>query len=346
MKQVKCRGELKYRGDVILLMLLMAMGCEYTTSTSTENFAQPKTAKPTDVHPPRNIGPKNALVRSDSRAISPVADPCVLDQRGLIEIAPEPMRVKERRLAAWQREFDIQSPKALQNLLPVFGDSQTFALVSAELSFGISGGRPFDGGCIRFRYLTLEQPKKTVARLLNQHNFVLLEKSSGNTTELSSKERRLRVSVGTNENLTTQLDGVIRLRRSKNLRVEQLIDEASVSFAKAQLAQGIEYGIYSSGRRGLKFAGLERMTWRTRQTLEETIAHIERAGFSRIKDHLSVWKKQNETYTFRTYEAGNLSIFWQKKWTHKDWASRFSRSLTPVASPLATPKPLKQSVNE
>ena len=346
MKQVKCTSGLTHRGDVVLLMLLVVMGCEYKFSTSKANLNQHETAKPTDARPPRKIGSNSALIRSDSGSVLPVADPCAFDQRGLIEIVPEPTRVKERRLAAWQREFDIQSPKPLQNLLPVFGDSETFALVSAELSLGLSGGRPFDGGCIRFRYLALEQPNKTVNRLVNQHKFTLLRKSSGNTMELFSKEERLRLSVGTNENLTTQLDGVIRLKGSENLSAKQFTKKASVEFAKAPLVPGIEYGIYSSGRKGLKFAGLERLTWRTRQTAEEAIAQIERAGFLRLKDSRPVWKKQNETYTFRTYEAGSLSIFWQKKWTQKDWANRFSRSEKPVASPSAAPKPFTQQINE
>ena len=149
---------------------------------------------------------------------------------------------------------------------------------------------------------------------------------------LISQDQQSQLSVGTNENLTTQIDGVIPLKSNHTFETEQFIDRTSAVSSISQITPGIEYGIYSSGRRGLKFAGLERMTWRTRQTAKETVSHIERAGFSRIENSVTVWKKQNETYTFRTYETGKLSMFWQKKWTQKDWAKRFSRPVEPVAS--------------
>ena len=342
MKQAECKVALTHRRKVNLILLIIAMGCENKAPPSKTSLKQDETAKPTDVYHTQNIGAKTAMIQRESESARSVGNPCDLDQRGLIQVVPDPVLSKERRIAAWQREFDIQSPKALQELLPVFGDSHTFALTSAELFHVLSGGRPFDGSCIRFRYLSIEPPNKTVARLINDHHFTVLNTPSGRATILVSKDQQRQLSVGTNENLTTQIDGVLRLKSGHTFESEQFIDQTSAVSSISQIMPGIEYGIYSSGRRGLKFAGLERITWRTRQTAKETVSRIERAGFSRIEDSVPVWKKHNETYTFRTYETGKLSIFWQKKWTQKDWAKRFSRREEPGASPSATPKPLTQ----
>ena len=342
MRQAECKGGLTHRREVILFLLIIAMGCEDKAPPSKTSFKQDETAKPTNVHHMQNIGSKPVLIQRESESTRSLGNPCDLDQRGLIQVVPDPVLIQGRRIAAWQREFDIQSPTALQKLLPVFGDSHTFALTSAELLHGLSGGRPFNGSCIRFRYLSIEPPNRTIDRLINDHHFTLVNKPSGKATILISKDQQRQLSVGTNENLTTQIDGVIPLKPGHTFTIEQFSNQTAAVSSVTQLTPGIEYGIYSSGRRGLKFAGLERMTWRTRQTAKEAVSGIERAGFSRIEDSVPVWNRQNETFTFRTYETGKLSIFWQKKWTQKNWAKRFSRSVEPVEPPSATPKPITQ----
>ena len=112
------------------------------------------------------------------------------------------------------------------------------------------GGRPFDGSCVRFRYLSIDPPNRTVDRLVNDHDFTVLNKPSGKATILVSKDQQSQLSVGTNENLTTQIDGVIPFKSNHTFETEQFIDRTSAVSSISQITPGIEYGICSSGRQG------------------------------------------------------------------------------------------------
>jgi hypothetical protein len=95
-----------------------------------------------------------------------------------------------------------------------------------------------------------------------------------------------------------------------------------LTWLRSESVKAFEYGLYVSGRRGLKFPGLERAVLVTTLNHAQLEARLKSAQFSPDEKDKKVYVNGARTVTSRSYTKGFLSVFWQSRLTVENTTPR------------------------
>ncbi len=279
-----------------------------------------------DSTPERIKPPVKELAKAESQPASPaqskraavrvtVNGTCQVDTAGLVQSTGDSKRLGKVRRQSWRREESLKlSPDRLA-LLPSLETIPQIKMVSFEVSAGSSGGHPKPGfECIRWRLLSEAGPANTKDAV--RKSFGLAIRENG-VFEGTVPVGTLQVSVGTNGRDVTQIDFALVPKLAVPTNFSFGVESPLLTWLRGQSMSGFEYGVYISGRKGLKFPGLERavvLTGVERVLLERKLGGL---GFVVDEKHPHVFVNSTRTVTSRRYEQSQLSVFWQSRLNQK-----------------------------
>ena len=121
------------------------------------------------------------------------------------------------------------------------------------------------------------------------------------------------VNVGMNEQAVTQVDFSLVPHQALPLELPYADEVPLVKWLKSFRVVGFEYGMYISGRKGLRFPGLKRTVMVVDVSQDVVDSQFKTLGFVRDKGDGRVFTKGSQTVTTRRYSGQQLSVSWQHR---------------------------------
>lgn len=245
---------------------------------------------------------------------------CRVDITGLVKKSVDPRRLEKVRRQAWAREQGLILNPDWLALLPSLDQIPNSKVVSFEISAGALGGHLKPGmECVRWRLLSRDDVTKAKADMLRAFTLSLTPRGTFfGPIDLGTLE----VNVGTNGQSVTQLDFALVPRTSLPPQITFGEQSPTLMWLRSHPVKAFEYGLYVSGRRGLKFPGLERVVLVADIQHEQLESKLKSAQFSSDSKDKRVYVNEGRTVTARSYNAGFLSVFWQSRLNAQATASK------------------------
>jgi hypothetical protein len=236
---------------------------------------------------------------------------CTPDTTGVVTPSLSADRLKAVRSRAWAREQTLKLRPEWWALLPSLQAMANAKIVSFEISVGASAGYLRAGfECIRWRILSSDDVLSVKQRLV--HMLGLKPIQAGELAGTVSVGQ-LSVGMGVNGQDVTQVDFALvpKAKIASTLPFGQ--QSPLVTWLRTYPVVGFEYGVYVSGRKGLKFPGFERAVVLANLPSNDLDLKLKEQSFQPDKASPAVYVQGTQTLTVRRYERDLLSVFWQRR---------------------------------
>lgn len=300
---------------LILMLCLSFQACSKPDNRIEGKKVASSPTKDTVGKPPIRQSPQKAT--GQPVLGNPSSPSCVPDDRGRRSNSTAQDKLGDRLVRIWVRESALITREEWRPYMPSGEGTSEFKLVSFEVSNASAAGKLAPNfRCVRMRFLAKSNP--AIVRKLLQDGWQLKAVESAETLIGENKIGRLTVSIGLNQDLLTQVDVALLpeapIPASFPFGGKRPLLEAS----RRQASNAFEYGIYASGKPGLKFPGLERAIVLIKDD-EDAVRHVlEEDEYLLQERGEDLFVKDFETYTFRRYAKDNLALFWQLRMTQAE----------------------------
>ena len=236
---------------------------------------------------------------------------CPVDTRGTVRPGQLSQARSTARLRAWGRERSLSLSANWLSLLPNIEPLKQKKVVSLEIYRGARSGRiEKDYQCLRWRVLSGRTSPEVLAEL---NALFKLTAVTPSLFQANLMEGVMRLNVGMNEQAVTQLDFSLVPNQALPLDLAYADEVPLVQWLKSFRVVGFEYGIYISGRKGLRYPGLRRTVMVVDVSQDVVDSQLRKLGFVRDKGDKRVFTKGSQTVTSRGYLGQPLSVSWQHR---------------------------------
>ena len=287
-----------------ILMVLVLAACTSSSSParqpSTDQFISPsetdKSSKSYDSVEGTETTPKGT-------------GSCPVDTRGVVGPSRlSQVRSKIRR-RAWHRERSLSLGAHFRSILPDILTPKHSKLVSFEVYRHARSGRFLKNyQCVRWRILSDLSMKGVLAELNASH---VLTTVKPNLIKATLPQGVLMLNVGVNEQAVTQVDFSLVPHQVLPAELLYAEDVPLVQWLKSFSVVGFEYGLYISGRKGLRFPGLKRTVMVVDVDLKTVESQLQVLGFTRNEADRRAFVHGSQAVTTRSYSGQGLSVSWQ-----------------------------------
>lgn len=317
MNQIQRSNVIKVSALKLIWMLICGLSLLLGCVKETTPISSP-TATDLSIQKPEG---KQALDGQDSlELLEQSATQCRVDTTGLVDTSVDTQRLKKIRESAWARELTLNLSPDWLALLPSVDQFTNAKVVSFEMSVGSIGGRLHRGAeCVRWRLLSASGVTDTEADVVRV--FGLRPTPAGSFVG-GTDVGYIEVNVGTNGQSVTQVDFALVPSMPVSLQIPFGVHSPVLIWLRSQSVKAFEYGLYVSGRRGLKFPGFERAVLVTTLKHKQLETRLKSAQFLPDEKDKKVYVNGARTVTARSYTNGSLSVFWQSRLSAEDTAPR------------------------
>ena len=287
--------------------MVICVACHKETPSLRDQSA-PNEAK--ESAPARTKGaPLDSRVSHSS--VLPKSALCAPDTTGVVTPSLSADRLKAVRSRAWAKERTLELRPEWWALMPSLEALHNVKLVSFEMSVGASAGYVRAGfKCIRWRILSSDDAVSIKQRLVQ---ILGLKPTQMGSLAGVLSVGHLTLEVGINGYDVTQLDFAL----VPDAEIEPTMPFGNqsplVTWLRTYPVAGFEYGVYVSGRKGLKFPGFERAVVLARLPSSDLDSKLKAEFFEPDKANPEVYVHDTRTVTTRRYGRDILSVFWQRR---------------------------------